>query len=515
MPDTQAAPEEAAVDKASWRKYNVVSAFVIPLSTGGGRPLGFWGIDSTTDKREWPERLQKRLRIIAEVFANTIERAVSERQLLASETRLTLAAETAGAGFWTIDVETSVIWATPKLKELFGLKPDDAFDTTALLAIVHPEDRESMQQAIDAMTRGEERRVEYRILPSSGKMRWVLSRGSRQVFAADGRSLLMGITFDITERKRQEEALKKSEEKFSKAFRRSPMGLTLTSANDHRYLDVNESFERMTGWYRDEVIGRTPLDLSIWVNASDRLDFVKQLLAHEVVREIEVHFRRKDGSERVGLGSAELIEVDDETCVLSVVADITERKLAERALADVTRKLIESQEQERARIGRELHDDINQRLAMLSVEVEQLRGNPSEIETRVQELRKQIDEISTDVQGLSHDLHSSKLEYLGAVAGMKSWCKEFAERHKLVIDFISAVPSRIPLEIGVSLFRVLQEALQNAITHSGAKRFEVQLRKTPVRFTSLLAIRAGVSMLRQRYRAEVWVSPACANGSGW
>ena len=114
---------------------------------------------------------------------------------------------------------------------------------------------------------------------------------------------------------------------------------------------------------------------------------------------------------------------------------------------------------------------------MLSVEMEQLRDNPSEIETRVQELRKQIGELSTDVQGLSHDLHSSKLEYLGAVAGMKSWCKEFAERHKLVIDFTSAVPSRVPLEIGVSLFRVLQEALQNAIKHSGVKRFEVQLRE--------------------------------------
>jgi signal transduction histidine kinase len=142
-------------------------------------------------------------------------------------------------------------------------------------------------------------------------------------------------------------------------------------------------------------------------------------------------------------------------------------ELAEQALSDMTRKLIESQEQERARIGRELHDDINQRLAMLSVEAEQLRVNPSEIETRVREFRKQIGEISNDVQGLSHDLHSSKLEYLGAVAGMKSWCKEFAERQKLELDFRSYVSSPLPCELGISLFRVLQEALQNAVKHSG------------------------------------------------
>src|SRR5262249_37451242 len=137
--------------------------------------------------------------------------------------------------------------------------------------------------------------------------------------------------------------------------------------------------------------------------------------------------------------------------------------------AEMTRKLIDSQEQERARIGRELHDDINQRLAMLSVEVEQLRENPLEIESRVQEFRKQIGEISEDVQGLSHDLHSSKLEYLGAVAGMKSWCKEFAGRQKLEIDFSSDVSSVLPLQIGLSLFRVLQEALHNATKYSGGE----------------------------------------------
>src|ERR1700758_2573250 len=143
----------------------------------------------------------------------------------------------------------------------------------------------------------------------------------------------------------------------------------------------------------------------------------------------------------------------------------------------MTRKLIESQEQERARIGRELHDDINQRLAMLSVEAEQLRETPSEIKNRVQEFRKRISEISTDVQGLSHDLHSSKLEYLGVVAGIKSWGKEFSERQRVELDFSNDVNSVLPFEMGLSLFRVLQEALHNATKHSGVKRIEVQLRE--------------------------------------
>lgn len=159
-------------------------------------------------------------------------------------------------------------------------------------------------------------------------------------------------------------------------------------------------------------------------------------------------------------------------------ADITERKLAEAALADVSRKLLDAQEKERNRIGRELHDDINQRLAMLAVELEQLQDNPSEVRSRVQELRKQTTEISDDVQALSHELHSSKLEYLGAVGGMKSWCKEFGERQGIQIEFKSTeVQTSVAPEVGLCLFRVLQEALHNAAKHSGVKRIEVQLRE--------------------------------------
>jgi signal transduction histidine kinase len=137
--------------------------------------------------------------------------------------------------------------------------------------------------------------------------------------------------------------------------------------------------------------------------------------------------------------------------------------------------LINTQEQERARIGRELHDDINQRLALLAIELGQLRDHPSEVASRMQQIRQKADEISRDVQSLSHDLHPSKLEYLGVVAGMRSWCNEFAERQGMEIDFESDVSSKIPAEIGVCLFRVLQEALHNAAKHSGVKRIEVQL----------------------------------------
>lgn len=157
--------------------------------------------------------------------------------------------------------------------------------------------------------------------------------------------------------------------------------------------------------------------------------------------------------------------------------DVTDRKLAEEALSDITRKLVAAQEKERTRIARELHDDITQRLALLAFGLEQVQNSPSEIQQRVSELRKQTIEIANDVQALSHDLHSSHLEYLGAVAAMKNWCREFGERQGMQINWKHDVRSTLPQEIGLCLFRVLQEALHNAAKHSGAKRIEVQLRE--------------------------------------
>jgi signal transduction histidine kinase len=159
--------------------------------------------------------------------------------------------------------------------------------------------------------------------------------------------------------------------------------------------------------------------------------------------------------------------------------DVTEQKVAEEALASMGRRLIEAHEQERAWIGRELHDDINQRLALLAVELDrwsQQFSSSSEISAHFQHAQQRIAEIIKDVQGLSHRLHSSKLEYLGLVAAANSFCKEIAAQTKAQVHVSHAnVPRDLPKEIVLCLFRVLQESLQNAAKHSRAHRYEVQL----------------------------------------
>ncbi len=175
---------------------------------------------------------------------------------------------------------------------------------------------------------------------------------------------------------------------------------------------------------------------------------------------------------------------------VGMVADITDRKRAEAALSsarlklfNARLKLIEAQEQERTRIARELHDDIGQRLALLTIELNQLQMNqalPAEVRDSLVKLEKHSAEISSDTQSLSHELHSSRLEYLGITAAMKGLCRDFSEKQQVEIDFKNHdVPGSLPPDISLCLFRVLQEALNNSAKHSGAESFVVRLWGAP------------------------------------
>lgn len=163
--------------------------------------------------------------------------------------------------------------------------------------------------------------------------------------------------------------------------------------------------------------------------------------------------------------------------------DITDRKLAADTLAGLGRKLIEAHEEERTWIARELHDDIVQRVALVSVELERCYQRTAYSKTGIHDhIRQALERLSSlgrDIQALSHRLHSSKLEYLGLVTAAKSFCRELSEQRNVQIDFKhSDIPVAVPKEISLCLFRVLQEALQNAVKHSGAQDFEVRLSGT-------------------------------------
>src|SRR6266404_2332673 len=156
------------------------------------------------------------------------------------------------------------------------------------------------------------------------------------------------------------------------------------------------------------------------------------------------------------------------------------RMVGDEALSSVNRRLIDAEQRERNRIGRELHDDINQRLALVRIGLEHAEQSLSKsfagVTGQLREIGQCVSEISTDLQGLSHQLYCSKLEYLGIVTATRSFCRELSEKHKVEIHFESRdVPNHLSPEISLPLYRVLQEALHNAVKHSGARQFKVEL----------------------------------------
>ena len=161
---------------------------------------------------------------------------------------------------------------------------------------------------------------------------------------------------------------------------------------------------------------------------------------------------------------------------------IEERKRNQKELETLSGRLIHAQEEERSRIGRELHDDISQSLGLLAIKIDQLRGDPatpSPVGCALDRLKQDVGDVGADVHRLSHQLHSSTLDYLGLVPAVKRLAEDFSNRHGISVDFVDgAHASPLPPGVALSLFRIVQESLNNIAKHSHARSVHVSLTGT-------------------------------------
>jgi PAS domain S-box-containing protein len=234
-----------------------------------------------------------------------------------------------------------------------------------------------------------------------------------------------------------------------------------------------------------EAVGRpgTMLIPSIVRDEDNRV--VQRLAAGERIDHFETIRVTKSGKRvPVSLTVSPLSDADGRLVgAANIYRDITEQKRAQETRSTVNRRLIEAQEEERSRIARELHDDIAQRLAVLAFEVDDLTASStaaSPLHDKTIALKGRVSEIASDVQGLSHELHSPRLKLLGLAGAMKAFCEQAAGQHAATIDFEAHdVPKRLPSDVSLCLFRVLQEAVHNAAKHSGVQRVQARLWGTP------------------------------------
>ena len=319
-------------DWTAMQRWGLKESKLPPGSIVVNRPISIWELYKRYVLVGVFLILAQMLAILALLWQRA-RRLMTEAELSRSNEQLRLAVEAGKSVAWDLDIKSGrTIWFGD-LRTMFGINSEKfAGQNEDFYRYVHPEDRQRVSEVVTkSMEDHLPSSAEFRILWPNGTIRWVDDRWKHE-YASNGEpKRLVGMAVDITERKRAEEALKQSEQKFSTAFQESPLAIAITSMHDYRYVDINETYERLTGWTRDEVIGRSPLDIGLWVDPTLREEFVKRLLIEGAVRNIEVRVRRKDGQIRTTLGSAETIERDGEPCALSVFADVTDLKQAEEA----------------------------------------------------------------------------------------------------------------------------------------------------------------------------------------
>jgi len=415
----------------------------------------------------------------------TNESARVEDALRKSEEWFRLATLGSQLGLWYWDeVRQALLWDVTA-RELFGAPAEGEVTLQTFVDALHVDDRDRVMRT---WRRALENRLPYatdmRAVVSrdgSSKVRWVHARGSGYYDERGEPLVMVGVVFDITDRKEAEQKLRESEERFRLVANAAPVMIWM-SGTDKLCDYFNQPWLEFTGQPLEAQLGERwtagvhPEELKFCVETYSRAFDGREPF------EMQYRLRRNDGEYRwiLDTGVPRFNSDGSFAGYIGSCIDVTERKLAADALAGLSGRLIEAQEDERNRIARELHDDYAQRLAILSMGLESLAENVagSSVEIRDQLLRfvDHASELGADLHSLSHRLHSSTLDRLGVVAGLQGFCKEFAQQQSVQVDFSHEnVPSGIPADVGLCIFRIAQEALRNIKKHSGVKKAEVRL----------------------------------------
>jgi len=296
-------------------------------------------------------------RQVSAAVRQALDRSLAEiRARKAAEHRLSLALEAGNVSAWSQDPETRRFTADARLYALYEVEPesDGAISFETWINCIHPADREHTKAAHDALHQGASTaRAEFRIVKSGGSVVWIRGAASTERDEL-GRLCIVGVNHDITalkeaelERRAQvirlqesEELLRKSEQRFMTIFASVPSAMAVTRADTGCFVDANLEFERVFGWSKAELIGRTSVEVGMWPSEQARAESLETIAGGEAVpRTVELVLCRRDGSPRTMRSAAQLIEFDGERLLVAAFLDVTEQLRAERERVNAEQRL--------------------------------------------------------------------------------------------------------------------------------------------------------------------------------
>ena len=281
------------------------------------------------------------------VGGSAIARDISQRKRAEAALRESLdslkeAQVIGGLGSYILDIGTGGWTSSDVLDEIFGIGKENEHTLAGWTALIHPDDRAMMAAyfAEDVVGKGQNFNKQYRIVRQTDHaVRWVHGMG-RLEFDAQGQPRKMtGVIKDISESKLSEMQLRDSEERYRATFQMNLDSIDICNLEDGKFVDVNDAFLRITGFERDEIIGRTALEVGIWANPADRQKLLERMRLNSVCRNLEVQYRTRDGTLRWGLLSVLAIEMNGVPSILSFTRDITDDKEAAERLAKIREAL--------------------------------------------------------------------------------------------------------------------------------------------------------------------------------
>ena len=304
----------------------------------------------------------------------------------------------------------------------------------------------------------------------------------------DGQYAVQIISYDTTDIKRAEEALRASEEKFSTVFHFSPDAIGIVRSADGAFLDVNEAFTKILGYPRSDVLGKTWTELNLIPRTGEQNMVIERFLKKGSVSDYELDFTTREGNVATMLLSLVPITVSGEPCLLAIAHDITKRKQSEKALRQAQAELaLGIQEraalEERQRLARELHDSVSQALYGISLGAHTAltlfdTDRPKALEA-LNYILSLVQAGLTEMRALIFELRPESLEAEGLVTALTKQTTALRARHEIEVELTLCDEPDVPFPTKVALYRIAQEAFHNAIKHGRPSRLDVRLAREP------------------------------------
>jgi PAS domain S-box-containing protein len=419
------------------------------------------------------------LLMIIQLLSQRAKERKIRRYLHESVARLREAQSIAQCGSWVWDIARDRMYWSDEMYRILGLIPQSV---AAEGYLIHPDDN---QYYVDEMRKASDMHrpytAEHRIVRPNGEERIVLESGQPKYDSLQRPISMIGTMLDVTEQRQAERALRESEERFRTMADGAPMMMWMAGI-DKLFTDFNRGWLLFTGRQIEQELGKGWADgihpddlqrcMKIYIEAFDRrLPFT-----------LEYRLRRYDGQYHwiSDTGSPRFLADGTFAGYIGCCLDIHDRKEAELARLELARRLMGAQEAERRRIARELHDGIGQEIALLGIQMQRASASIWEEagskKNRMQEFSDKLADIGVHVGRLSHQLHSSELEYLGLTVAITKLCREFSEESPMKITCTcSNIPSELANDIALTVLRIIQESLHNVAKHSGAKTVQVEV----------------------------------------